>query len=175
MSSHNFQHSVNMLIICVIIAIIVSAIKYCRRRNNKIKYLLLRDGIIIPKRATPGSIGYDVFCPCETTIPPHSTVKIRLGFCIQVPSGYFIEMHARSSLSMKNTTIGAGIIDPDYTGEISLLFANLNDHPISFKAGECIGQFMIRKSTLIDEFKVVDKFPNTIRGNNGFGSTNVKM
>lgn len=152
--------------------VVSSAILYRRHRPVlKIEYVLFDERAIIPKRATGGSVGYDIFTFREIVIPPRTTVRIQTGFGIKLPPGYFPEIHARSSLSIKNTTIGAGIIDEDYTMEISVIFANLSTTSLKLDAGSAIAQFKIHKVEIIDKYVVVKELKKTTR-TGGFGSTN---
>lgn len=141
-----------------------------KARSFKIEYVLFDKRAIIPRRATNGSVGYDIFTYKNVTIPGHTTVKIPTGFGLKLSDGYFPEIHARSSLSIKNTTIGAGIIDEDYTKEISVIFANLNSTPIELRAGTAIAQFKIHKTEIMDKFVIIKEFKPTNRVG-GFGST----
>jgi dUTP pyrophosphatase len=164
------------------VAVVVSAVavssvilyKLHRRRTVKIEYVLFDQRAIIPRRGTGGSVGYDIFTFQDVVIPPHTTVKIPTGFGIKLSPGYFPEIHARSSLSIKNTTIGAGIIDEDYTMEISVIFANLSSTPLKLDAGSAIAQFKIHKVEIMDKFVVVKGLKKTTR-TGGFGSTNKKL
>ena len=71
----------------------------------------------LPKRATTGSAGYDIYAPYNITIPPKQTVKIPTGIKINLDEDKFLAIYPRSGLGFKykmqlyNTV---GIIDSDY-------------------------------------------------------------
>lgn len=155
-----------------IVALFVAFLLYHRFKNTKkIKYLIFDSRAIIPKRATDGSVGYDIYTYQDILLEPNTTTKIPTGFGIKLPSGYYPEIHARSSLSIGHTTIGAGIIDEDYTGEISVIFANMTTFRLVLKAGSAIAQFKIHNVVKFDAFEIVTNLPMTKRSG-GFGSTN---
>lgn len=129
----------------------------------------------LPKRATTGSAGYDIYAPYNITIPPKQTVKIPTGIKINLDEDKFLAIYPRSGLGFKykmqlyNTV---GIIDSDYIysdneGHIWVKF--FNDSPdnktIEIKQGEAMCQGIIQQF-----FKTDDDKANGER-NGGFGST----
>ena len=73
-------------------------------------------------------------------------------------------------MAKRNTSIGGGVIDSDYRGEISVIFLNHNSTEFQIKKGDKIAQMLIEKITfpIICE---VEKLDNTSRGECGFGSS----
>lgn len=74
-------------------------------------------GIILPRRATSGSAGYDIFSPVDFTIEPGQTLKIPTGIRCEINDGWVLKIYPRSGLGFKfrlqlNNTVG--IIDSDY-------------------------------------------------------------
>ena len=77
------------------------------------------DNIKMPKRATAGSAGYDIFCPINLTVPPKTQILVPTGIRAQMKNGAFLAIFPRSGLGFKfrlqlNNTVG--IIDADYFG-----------------------------------------------------------
>lgn len=75
------------------------------------------EDIILPKRATSGSAGYDFFAPMDITIKPGEQVLIPTGIRASMEDNYVLMLFPRSSLGFKyrlqlNNTVG--IIDSDY-------------------------------------------------------------
>lgn len=73
--------------------------------------------IILPRRATSGSAGYDIFSPVDFTIEPGKTLKIPTGIRCEINDGWVLKLYPRSGLGFKfrlqlNNTVG--IIDSDY-------------------------------------------------------------
>ena len=65
--------------------------------------------------------------------------------------------------------VGAGIIDPDYTGEIMVLLINTASHVHSIVRGDPIAQLILEKVSL-PILKKVNELPPTARGDQGCGS-----
>ena len=62
--------------------------------------------------------------------------------------------------------VGAGIIDPDYTGEIKVLLLNLGTEPFQILVGTAIAQLILEKISISILHKV-DTLPITDRGDRG--------
>lgn len=75
------------------------------------------DEIILPKRATSKSAGYDIFMPLSLTLEPGKTAKIPTGIRVKMKEDYVFMIYPRSGLGFKyrlqlNNTVG--VIDADY-------------------------------------------------------------
>jgi dUTP pyrophosphatase len=66
--------------------------------------------------------------------------------------------------------IGAGVIDPDYVGEVKVAMFNLGLKPVEFKKGDRIAQLILERCEVPDVLEV-DTLVSTSRGEGGFGST----
>jgi deoxyuridine 5'-triphosphate nucleotidohydrolase len=126
----------------------------------------------VPKRATPESVGYDLYSPNNTSVPPNSRKLIPLGFTIAIPPGLYGRLAPRSSLATKHLIdVAAGVIDPDYRGEVKILLVNSSQKRFDIKEGDSIGQ-IIFESAATPAFQVLNSLTETSRGKGGFGSTN---
>ena len=126
----------------------------------------------IPQRATPDSIGYDVYSDAENThIQPGKIAVISTGIAATPPPGTYLRVAPRSGLTVKNhlTTL-AGVIDPDYTGNIGVVLYNFGEVPQIIKKGDKIAQLVLeqaRKANIVQ----TDVIPTTERSTKGFGSS----
>lgn len=73
--------------------------------------------LLLPRRATSGSAGYDIFSPVDFTLEPGTTLKIPTGIRCEINDGWVLKIYPRSGLGFKfrlqlNNTVG--IIDSDY-------------------------------------------------------------
>lgn len=131
--------------------------------------------IKLPKRATTGSAGYDIFAPYDITIPPKGTVKLPTGIRVILDDDKFLAIYPRSGLGFKykmqlwNTI---PVIDADYSGsdnEGHIWCKFFNDSPdnktIIIKQGDAMCQGVIQQY-----FTTIDDDSNGVR-NGGFGST----
>ena len=106
------------------------------------------DGIILPKRATAGSAGYDFFAPEEFSLLPNETVKIATGVRVKIDAGWVLKIYPRSSLGFKyrlNLDNTVGIIDSDYyyadnQGHIFIKMTNCGNSPLTVEKGKAFAQ-----------------------------------
>lgn len=127
---------------------------------------------IIPSQATEHSIGYDLHSNNDDTIiPPQSTTIINTGISLKPPIGTYICITPRSGLTVHNNiTTLAGIIDPDYHGEIKVILSNFGSTPHHILQGDKIAQIIVEHAST-PNITVTDNLPTTSRGRCGFGST----
>ena len=132
----------------------------------------LQPNAILPKRMTEGAAGYDLHATIAATIEPKSQALIPTGTALQIPEGYFGLIKPRSGWALKNhITVDAGVIDPDFRGDIHVLLVNRGNQPFSIKPGDRIAQLLLIK-IITPTIKEVDNLDDTNRANKGFGSTN---
>ena len=108
----------------------------------------------------------------NTSIAPQSRKAIRLGFSIEIPPGLYGRIAPRSGLALKNNIdVAAGVIDPDYRGEVKVLLVNSSQKKFDIKEGDKIAQLIFEK-VASPAFRVLRSLAPTVRGSGGFGSTN---
>ena len=125
---------------------------------------------VSPHRATPGSVGYDLFTPIDFQIQPKEQKTVFIDLAIVPPEGYYAQLMSKSGLTLLyELEVKAGVIDPDFTGNIGVVLKNNSDQPIERLAGEQIAQLLFIKvatPTLIQ----VTSLAKTERGEYGFGA-----
>ena len=90
-------------------------------------------------RATEGSVGLDFYSPADYIIPPHSQLLIPTQIKLQIPLGHYGKLASKSGLAILHQLhVGAGVIDPDYTGEIMVLLINTASRVQPIKKGDPI-------------------------------------
>ena len=109
------------------------------------------ESLVLPRRATRGSAGYDFHAPFSFSLPPAATIKIPTGIRVKMEEDWVLKIYPRSGLGFKyrlqmNNTVG--IIDSDY-----------------FPQGTGFAQGIFREYGI-----TVDDDADGIR-NGGFGST----
>ena len=77
----------------------------------------LYDALVLPRRATRGSAGYDFFTPCGVKLAPGASVTLPTGMRARIDEGWVLLLAPRSGLGFKyrlqlNNTLG--VIDSDY-------------------------------------------------------------
>lgn len=121
-----------------------------------------------PKRAHYNDSGADVYIKDEITINPHESIKIPLGFGLELPDGLTGFIMPRSSLSAKGIVCELPPIDAGYRGEIHAVVTNMTDKKYTLYALERVGQLVIFP-TIYAEFEQGELGEN--RENGAFGST----
>ena len=130
----------------------------------------LSDSAIVPKKGTYGSAGYDLYASEECFIPAKGKGIVKTGIAMAIPYGYYGRVAPRSSMAVKHTDVGAGVIDSDYRGEIGIVLFNHSDSDLCIKMHDRVAQILIEKlcmGLLVE----VDELDTTVRGVDGYGST----
>lgn len=125
----------------------------------------------MPQYMTEGAAGADVYTPEVITLVPHQQRLVPLGFKVEVPYGYELQVRPRSGLALKHglTVVNSpGTIDSDYRGEVGVILSC--PFALDIPQGERIAQLVL-KPVERAEF-VTSNVGTTERGDGGFGSTN---
>lgn len=133
------------------------------------------DDLPLPKYATPGSSGMDLYADVdrEVSLMPGEIRLISAGIYLSVPIGHEAEIRPRSGLALKHgisLVNTPGTIDSDYRGLLSLIVINHGKEPFCIKRGDRIAQMVI-KEVLKAEISVVNELDDTVRAAGGFGHT----
>lgn len=123
----------------------------------------------VPCRKHDNDCGADVYSPKDVTVRPHETVKIDLGFSIDIPVGYGGFIFPRSGLSAKGIVCELPPIDPLYSGNVHAIVTNCSDTEYVVSCGDRIGQLVILPIVIADF--VTEDIEE--RGIGAFGSTGV--
>ena len=137
------------------------------------KIKLLSDKAKIPTRGSEDAAGWDLYAATDATIAPHSTVKISTDIAIEIPTGHFGAVFARSGLATKQGLRPAncvGVIDSDYRGPIIIALHNDSNQTREILSGDRIAQLVFIPYSSWD-WEVVDELSDTERNTSGFGST----
>lgn len=133
------------------------------------------DDIILPKRSTFNSAGYDFYSVISFTLSPGERRVIPTGIKVSMNSNEFLSIYIRSSLGFKwniRMCNQVGIIDADYynnsenEGHIFVCLMNEGDKVLEIKKGDRIVQGVFMPFLITDDDKTTD-----IRMG-GIGSTN---
>jgi len=146
-----------------------------KRGFEKINMHKDNEDIILPKRMTKYSVGYDFFSPISTIVPAKSHVLIKSGIksYFQEDEGLFI--YPRSSWGIKHgiqLKNSVGIVESDYynnqnnEGEIMISLMNLSDNDFEIKKGDRFCQGIFKKILITDE-----DIPQSEKRIGGIGST----
>lgn len=141
-----------------------------------VKVKKLKEQAVMPKRATEGSAGADLYaCIDESvTIAPGQLVKIPTGIAIELSDSHMAAfLFARSGLGVKHgitLSNGVGVVDSDYRGEICVGLCNVSDKPYTVSPQERVAQMVIMP-VVGASFVETETLGDTERGEGGFGSS----
>jgi dUTP pyrophosphatase len=131
--------------------------------------------VVLPKRQTTHSAGYDLASVEDVIIKPKSIAFIKTGLKVLLGDDEVLLVYARSSLAIKKQLImsnGVGVIDSDYynnkdnEGHIMVPLYNMSDVDVEIKAKERVAQGIFQTFLKTDD----DKPLNQSR-EGGFGSS----
>jgi dUTP pyrophosphatase len=128
----------------------------------------------LPEYATPGAVGFDLYCREDVVLAPGEIALLPTGVAIATPPGYMLLVTARSSTPRRkglSVPHGVGVIDQDYCGdgdEIRCQVYNFTDAPTAVRRGERLAQGIFVRVDRA-EWEEVPSLDSPTRG--GFGST----
>lgn len=142
------------------------------------KFKKLNEKAMLPVRGSEFAAGYDLYAVVddEIIVKPCETVKIHTGLAVEIPTGLFGAIFARSGLATKQGLRPAncvGVIDSDYRGEVIVAIHNDSDQERCIRNGDRVAQLILLGFySFTPEW--ADELSDTDRGSGGFGSTGVR-
>ena len=135
----------------------------------------LNPNVVLPAYKTNGASGVDLmaFIEAPIKIVPNSSYLVPTGLSVAFSEDYELQIRPRSGLAAKNniTVLNTpGTIDSDYRGEIKIILFNHGKEDFLIKNKDRVAQ-MILTPVVKMEFEETDSLPDTLRGEDGFGST----
>jgi dUTP pyrophosphatase len=147
-----------------------------QKDNQKcIRFVVDDERAVLPTKAHASDIGYDL-----TVIDVFKKIseKITLfetGIRVSPPKGYYFEIIPRSSMSKTGYILAnsVGTIDPDYTGTLKVALIKVDEELEDIKLPFTRCQLVLRKAECAEVIQV-ESIENTVRGDGGFGSSDIK-
>ena len=129
----------------------------------------------IPSYKTEGASGMDLMALIDQPIKlaPKSSCLVPTGLSVAFSKDYEIQIRPRSGLAAKNNISvlnTPGTIDSDYRGEIKIILFNHGNKNFIINNKDRVAQMILIPVHKMD-LEEVDNLPNTLRGEDGFGST----
>lgn len=126
---------------------------------------------LMPKKAHEEDACFDIYSAEDTVIPAVGSKAVSTGIKMNIPSGYFVEVRARSGMAFKKNCFAFfGSIDSGYLDEVKVLLTNESVDPYFVKRGDRIAQFKLTKLEPT-EIVPVDSFGDVFDRGGGFGSS----
>lgn len=153
----------------IFIIVIVTIVVLSAKRHNKkesIIFIKRDEKAILPVIGSYYSSGYDLSSMEEIIIQSGETKKIPTGITVVFPKDIWGKIETRSSVALKGLFTQGGVIDNDYTGEISIIL--YNSSKFERKINGRIAQLVLHKMVVPDSNA---KIKQGVRGTRGFGSS----
>lgn len=134
---------------------------------------MLDEGAFEPLHGHEADAGFDLRLPARVLgvyINPGQSATIDTGVHFEIPEGYVGFIKSKSGLNVKKGLQAEGVIDAGYTGSVVAKMYNHGEDAVRFRPGDKITQIVFLPIPRV-ELNKVDKFAETERGDNGFGST----
>jgi dUTP pyrophosphatase len=139
--------------------------------SEHLRFKSLHPDSVLPTRGSLYAAGLDLCSIEEVHLAPNERRLVPTGLVVAIPDGYYGRIAPRSGLATKNgVDVLAGVIDSDYRGEIQCLLYNTGYESVKLPAQTKICQLIIEKISTPQAIWV-DSLPDTMRGSEGFGST----
>lgn len=125
----------------------------------------------LPSFQSPEAAGMDLFAIQHVDLPQNQWVKMKTGIEVACPPGTYGRIAPRSSLALRSgISILAGVIDPDYRGELQVVLFNPSQEKLCIQPGDRIAQ-LILEYICVPRIVETQTLQATTRGAGGFGST----
>ena len=115
---------------------------------EQVKVKKLVNHATLPKRATDGSIGFDIASTQEIVVPKGTTQKIPTGIAMEIPKGLYGRIAPRSGLALKNVHVGGGVIDNDCRGNVAVILYNNSSTDLHIRIGQNIAQIIFEQAKI---------------------------
>nr|XP_033793444.1 uncharacterized protein LOC117357183 [Geotrypetes seraphini] len=136
-----------------------------------LRWVPLSDKAKTPTQAYAKAAGYDIYAAHDQVIPAKGRALVKTDLQVSPPPGSYIRIGPRSGLAREHCLdVAAGIIDPDYRGNVSVLLVNQGDSEYKVACGDKVAQMICERiwHTKLERWVHLRE---TSRGNKGFGSS----
>jgi len=145
---------------------------------------LLSSSATLPTTSYSSAAGIDLYSSKRVVLEAKGFALIPTGISISLPSGTYGQIFSRSGLTVKKRLFtGAGVIDPDYRGEVQVAMFNFSEEEVILEEGERVAQLVLlhytspkivkieREDQLAMDENNENNENNEVRGEKGFGSS----
>jgi len=127
-----------------------------------------------PQKAHKEDACFDLRASEQASIPGHGYTTVRTELAIRIPSGHVGFIMSRSGLASNRGVFvlnAPGVIDAEYSGEIKIVLANMDDLNYVVERGDKIAQFTVMPLMQFSLLRGDNMVWSGMRGDRGFGST----
>lgn len=138
---------------------------------EKLLFKKLDPSASIPTVSREGDAGYDVYSIHDVVIPAGQRVAIPTGIASAFSAQFVALVWDRGGMAFKHgLKTMAGVIDSNYRGEWMIVIYNTTHDDYHVSKGDRIAQVIFQKTQFLDA-EIVDELPDSVRGDNRYGSS----
>ena len=124
-------------------------------------------------KGNPDDAGYDLYA-CnydKIMVQAGQRALISCGISVSCNPDWYLRVAPRSGLAVRRgVDVLAGVVDSSYRGEVKVVVQNHGKGMLYINRGMRIAQ-LIPTQTSQNSYEFVDELPDSLRGEDGFGST----
>lgn len=139
----------------------------------ELKFKRMHDNAVLPVKGREGDAAFDLVATEEVVDLENRNLTYKLGWAVEIPTGYVGLLAARSSVTNKDIILGnsVGIIDENYRGELMVKFkSTIPRGARKYDVGERVAQLMVVPVLNLQPIEVPE-LSESNRGEAGFGSS----
>jgi dUTP pyrophosphatase len=110
-----------------------------REQTEQLMITKLSDEAVMPRKSSLNAAGFDLASSVDSVVPANGRALIPTDLAMVVPQGTYGRIAPRSGLAVKHfLSVGAGVIDADYRGNVKVLLFNHGDLDFHVSKGDRI-------------------------------------
>lgn len=144
---------------------------------EKLRVRRITPDAVLPRRASPGSAGYDLYAAHDAEVAPHSWELIRLDLRMIIAEGHYGRIEPRPGMAVKHVHVCGGGVDSDHRGPVAVVLYNLSpSDTYMVRKGDRMAQLILERISTPEVEEIASEAEwewecNRARGEGGFGST----
>lgn len=144
--------------------------KFYVRNNLILNFKKIDPKAMTPTKAHDDDAGWDMYALERCYIPTHEWRAVRTGLAFEIPTGWHMQIHTRSSYAKVKIKNHLGIIDSGYRNEVLVLVYNNGTEDFIIEKGSKFCQALILPVPHVVLVET-DQLSESDRGLGGFGSS----
>lgn len=125
----------------------------------------------LPTQAYEGDAGWDIYALEDAIVDKSRITEVKTGIALEIPYGYQVQIHTRSSFGKQGLKCHLGVVDAGYRGELTVwVTPNQNSIFYVIKKGDKIAQ-LVFAPVIPAAITEVQELNSSTRGERGHGSS----
>jgi dUTP pyrophosphatase len=140
-----------------------------------VKFKKLQENAKAPSRAYRGDAGWDLYATERITVPALQDsngrpTEVKIGLAFEVPEGWQLQIHTRSSSGKRGLRCHLGVVDAGYRNEVTIFVFNNSTVDYVIEPGDKIAQAIFLPVPDMDMEEAAE-LSQSERGLKGVGSS----